>query len=96
MSGQKTRTEKLKQKNGNLHLQLCQDNKRHDDDDDHADGDDDDDDGVIEWDEGVFGVPSCLSSAHCWCFLPPDWLPLSKLPTRTKEFTKGQIFTNLI
>ena len=40
MSGQKTRTEKLKQKNGNLHLQLCQDNKRHlggfDDDDDDA------------------------------------------------------------
>ena len=37
MSGQKTRTpEKLKQKNGNLHLQLCQDNKR------HVDGCDDD------------------------------------------------------
>ena len=31
MSGQKTGTpEKLKQKNGNLHLQLCQDNNRDD------------------------------------------------------------------
>ena len=48
MSGQKTRTEKLKQKNGNLHLQLCQDNKRHvdvyDDDGHHDDFEQDYDD----------------------------------------------------
>ena len=40
MSGQKTGTpEKLKQKNGNLHLQLCQDNNR---DDERREENDDD------------------------------------------------------
>ena len=34
-------------------------------DDDDDDDDDGDDDGVIEWDGGVFCVPSSLSSAHC-------------------------------
>ena len=49
MSGPKTRTEELKQKNGNLHLQLGQDNNRqfyddvHDDNNhDHHDHDHDD------------------------------------------------------
>ena len=37
MSGPKTRTEELKQKNGNLHLQLGQDNNRQFYDDVHDD-----------------------------------------------------------
>ena len=65
MSGQKTRTEKLKQKNGNLHLQLCQDNKRHvvgedddDDDDDDESNDDDDDDDQADDDDGDYDEES--------------------------------------